>query len=141
MILQTTTEHLFDTTVFIGFLREQDTAGQLVSQAVETMTNKVSYSAFTEFELWCGIRGQWTEESHTELLDLFIGRPLSSAILRQASYLYQPFIANAKKQVRVPGIGDCVIAATALYYDLVVVTANEIDFRRLPCKSLFYTTQ
>jgi predicted nucleic acid-binding protein len=128
MITLTHEHYIFDTTVFIDYLKGRPVAQQILRQAQQNGVH-VGYSILTEAELWAGIVGKRTEQEHLRLLRLFTRYNLNVAIARQAGELKARCIAQ--KGGRVPSLNDCLIAATADYYGMVVVTRNTSDFSLL----------
>jgi predicted nucleic acid-binding protein len=57
MILSATTDYLFDTTVFIDYLRNRNGVKQIMNERKTLIAGDVYYSAVTEFESWLGIQG------------------------------------------------------------------------------------
>lgn len=121
MILTMGNKYLFDTTVFIDAMRKRPVARQIIQ---ESLINSIpaGYSIITEAELWSGIRGLRTVEEHIMLLRPFVRYNLNVTIARRAGE-FQARLA-ASRPVTMPDIPDCIIAATAEYYDLVICSKN-----------------
>jgi predicted nucleic acid-binding protein len=118
-------DYLFDTTVFDDYLR-----GRLVAQSIFQQARMgqitIGYSIITEAELWAGIRPPRTFKEHEDLLRPFKRYFINVTIARRAGEL-RADLAKIKHQ-RIPGIADCLIAATGEYYGLTVCSRNTRDF-------------
>ena len=77
----------------------------------------------------------WTVEQHEKVLMYLKRYPLLSRIAKRAGR-YRSSLDQMGLIGGQPGIMDCVIAATAEYYGLVLVTRNPKDFQRLIDKQL-----
>ena len=115
-------KYLFDTSVFIDLLRKRPEGKNLVFQA-HRLRIPVGYSIITETELWVGITGKWTEHEHKLVLRPFTRYFVNVTIARNTGHFY--------RETRQKGVGlaDCLIAATAHYYDLRICTRNEKHFK------------
>jgi predicted nucleic acid-binding protein len=116
-------KYIFDTSVFIDYLRGRTVAKNLHHQ-VRFRNVSVGYSVITTVELWDGITGMWTEEQHIILLKLYRCYFMNKTIARRAGTFHKDLKTIVKK---VPALPDCIIAATAHYYDLTLVSANSRD--------------
>lgn len=120
--------YLFDTTVFLNILWDKPIGRQLFEQS-RAATVFVAYSIITETELWRGIMGTWTEAQHVAILRPYQRYFINVTIARTAGVYYRELKHTFKLQKgSIPGLGDCLIAATAHYYDLRVVSNNRRDF-------------
>jgi len=136
-------KYLLDTSVFVDYLRGKPIAHKII---FDTRTNNVSagYSVITEAELWAGISGFRTEASHIRLIQPFNRYFINVTIARRAGQLKSTINNTIKGQVGVepPGLNDCLIAATAEFHDLIVITRNEKHFKHFVTYSIgmdFYT--
>jgi predicted nucleic acid-binding protein len=120
---------LLDTTVFIDYLRGVGSARKLIADCRDSRI-VAGYSIITEAELWAGITGQQTEESHLILLKPFRRYQLSSIIARRAGAMWLQIKNNQPRGTTLPDITDCLIAATAEFHQLTVVTRNENHFKQ-----------
>lgn len=120
------TDYLFDTSVFIAYFRQDQTAHTLLKQA-SSMSFHIHYSIVTETELWAGIRANRTEAEHIQLLKPFHRLGINVTIARYAGDLLRQF--GTIKHQNVPSPIDCLIAATAHYHQLTVLTKNSSDFK------------
>ncbi|RMF82887.1 MAG: type II toxin-antitoxin system VapC family toxin [Chloroflexi bacterium] len=127
MDLKRGNKYLFDTTVFIGWFRGHSEARKLVHQA-RFQNIFVAYSIITEAELWAGIRDLRTPEQHIALLKPFHRYFINVTIARRGGELRSLLAQSGIAKGRVPGIADCIIAATAEYYELTVCSKNTRDF-------------
>jgi predicted nucleic acid-binding protein len=118
-------DYLFDTTVFVDYLQKRSIAQKIFKQ-IPVKNLLVGYSIVTEAELWAGIKPPRTVEEHVIILKPFKRMNINVAIARRAGEL-RSHIATQKWQ-RIPGIVDCLIAATAEYYGLTICSRNSRDF-------------
>lgn len=126
-------KYLYDTSVFIHFMRGVPAAKTLIEDAVQS-TQSASYSIITEVELWHGVSGVKDAKRHKQLLRPFSRLDLNVVIARRAGGLLRQ---HYKDGVRV---ADAIIAATAIHHNLIVVTSNKKHFEPLlpQLKCLFY---
>lgn len=137
MILSTTSKYLFDTNVFVLYLRGNPGLKQIMYECRFMAHDGIYYSVITEYELWIGIKGTRTEMPHKDILRYFTHKPLTRTILRNAAYLFQPYFDRAKRgEGGIPSPFDCMIAATALAHNMIVLSNNTRDFRVLGCRVL-----
>jgi predicted nucleic acid-binding protein len=80
----------------------------------------------TEAELWAGIKASHTPKDYEELLAPFKRYCIDVAIARRAGELSAPL--GATKVQRIPGIADCILAATAEHHGLTVCSRNTQAF-------------
>ncbi|MBI4321525.1 MAG: type II toxin-antitoxin system VapC family toxin [Chloroflexi bacterium] len=106
---------IVDTDILIDFLRGQPGAkkffGQLIAQSV------VCCSAITVAELHAGMR-EWEEQATRDLTGGLVVLPVTQEIAEKAGRL--------KRYARgfAPGLGDCLVAATAILEDVPLATTN-----------------
>jgi predicted nucleic acid-binding protein len=117
--------YLFDTTVFIDYLRQRQVAHEIFKQ-VRLNQLSVGYSILTEAELWAGIRGKEDSKNYLDLLKPFKRYTINTIIARRAGLL-RAEIGKQKGQ-SIPGMVDCLIAATAEYHNLTACSRNTRDF-------------
>lgn len=127
MSLKSNYKYLFDTSVFIHVLRGNQSAQKLMSQS-QTLGISVGYSILTEYELWVGIynSSRWTEKQHKILLRPFKRYLINTRITHRAGEMRGKLMRAGVQSG--PQLVDCVIAATAEFYGLIVVTDNTNDF-------------
>ncbi len=104
---------LLDTDVFVDHLRG--------ARGLWTGGQQVAYSVITRCELFAGRRSE--ESMVAVLLGPFVEIPVDRSIAEMAGR----FRRNLKVR-----IADALIGATALQYDLTLVTRNVRDFRAIP---------
>ena len=116
--------YLFDTTVYIDLLHQRQMGKNLHYQA-RHLRIFAAYSIITEVELWSYIHGFWTEAQHVIILRPYRRYFLNVTIARDGSRFYAQFkyVDNLQGK-KLPGINDCLIAATARFYDLRLVSKN-----------------
>jgi predicted nucleic acid-binding protein len=122
--------YLLDTTVFIDYLRGRPSAKKIIFDT-RSPTIEAGYSIITEAELWAGVRNFRTEEQHKLILQPFKRYFINVTIARQAGLIKVQIdqVVKGIKGESSPGLLDCMIAATAQYYDLKVFTNNSQHFK------------
>ncbi len=120
---------LIDTSVIIDFLRKKDKEGTLLYKLAE---NDLYVSIITHTELYSG-KSIWEKtQAKEELEKLFSGITIFSLI---------PELSQKAGKIKAyhhdRNILDCIIAATALYHDLDLVTLNIKDFENIPGVQIF----
>lgn len=120
--------YLFDTCVYIDLLHGREIGKSLHNQARYAQIS-VGYSIITEAELWQGIGGLRTEAQHTDILRAYKRYFMNVTVARNAGRFWRELrhVDKLPKQ-DMPGLADCLIAATAHYYDLRLVTNNTRHF-------------
>jgi predicted nucleic acid-binding protein len=112
---------LVDTDVCIDFLRETKYAGTLLRKWLAK--GLLSISAVTHLELYAGIRKG--EESATgAFLDLMVTIPVDETIARSAGGI----IRNLKSKGMTMSPSDAIIAASALFMNVPLITNNISDY-------------
>ena len=130
MILKPTDNYLFDTTVFIDSYRGRTGGRRIIRQSREREI-RVSYSFITFLEMRIHQLEDWNRSDPFQLLRNFVMLGLNPEILDLADHYEQALKAAnraRRRQLSLPGIGDCVIAATAYTNQLRVVTRNRRHF-------------
>jgi len=113
---------LLDTTVLVDVLRSRQNRRSLLAQLVEG-GHSLATAAINIAELYAGMRAG--EESRTEaFLCGLAWYPLTAAIARRAGSLKSTW---ARKGVTL-SLADMIVAATALEYQLTLMTDNRKDF-------------
>lgn len=123
-ILTTTNKYLFDTSVFIEILRNRKPAITL-NREKRFAQIFVGYSIITETELWQGMVGSRTIAQHTALLRLYHRYPINVTIARNAGLYWRDFYQNGLRGRNLPPMADCLIAATAKFHDLRLVSSDK----------------
>lgn len=118
--------YLFDTTVFIDFYRKRAAGLRLIEQVAERgLDAGISFISLLELQL--PTRGNWTQSYQFQLLRYFPMYGCEPNLLERAEqYERELRMANQgrREKLSLPGIPDCIIAATARRYDLRVVTRD-----------------
>ncbi|MCY4009963.1 MAG: PIN domain-containing protein [Chloroflexi bacterium] len=130
MILKPTNSYLLDTTVFIDSYRRRPIGRQILLQSLEPKYN-VSYSFITFLELGVQERRNWVESDLFRSLRNFLMHGLKPKILDLADHYQDALLAAnraRKRRLSLPGMGDCIIAATAYTNQLCVITRNRRHF-------------
>lgn len=116
--------YLFDTCVFIDILRNREPAKTFYYQT-RFQSIFVGYSLISETELWKGITGLRTEEQHLKILKVYHRYFLNVTIARDAGKYWRQFYhQDGLKGGDLPSMEDCIIAATASFYGLRLLTSN-----------------
>jgi len=116
--------YLFDTCVFIEILRNRKPAKDFHYQR-RFWQVYVGYSIISETELWKGLKGFRTEHQHLILLKAYRRYFINVTIARNAGLYWQSLYDEFKKnKTPLPPLEDCIIAATAKFYDLRLVTSD-----------------
>lgn len=122
------TKMLVDTSVIIDFLRQKNKAQTLFYSLAQ---DEPAVSIVTHSELYSG-KSVWQKKSVQEELEvIFSGLtclPLTEQISMKAGQLRAQYNVS---------LFDCIIAATALWHDLPLVTLNTKDFSRFKGLKLY----
>ncbi len=125
---------IFDTGVFIDFRRNfpGSRAGEWITAAISGNIAG-SVSLITDLELWIGAVKPEDKISHKKLLREFRRLDITLAIGRRAADLVRPHWKDRTYPRKLP---DCIIAATAEYYRLDILTTNPKDYLKLPLNNI-----
>ncbi len=120
----TDTTHLLDTSIFIDYLRGNETAKAWFGNF---STNELAYSVITAAELLAGCRNRREQDIVEKELALYPMIHISGAISQTALEWYRQLHLRH-------GVGflDCLIGASAHHYDLIICTLNDKHFRPFP---------
>ena len=115
---------LLDTSIFIDFLRGNETAKVWIS---DFSTSELAYSVITAAELFAGCRNRREQDIVEKELALYPMIHISGVVSQTALEWYRQFHLSH-------GIGflDCLIGASAQHYGLVICTLNDKHFHPLP---------
>ncbi len=122
---------IFDTTVFIDYLRGRKEVVPLIQAVLDRRVNP-AISIITVVELWAGVKDTKDEKRHKALLLPFRRIQIHSAIAYRAGALAYSFYKNGDKSISLP---DFIIAATAEYLNADIVTRNGKHFQKIPLKN------
>ncbi len=122
---------IFDTTVFIDYLRGRQEVIPFMQDALDRRINP-AISMITVVELWAGIKDTKDEKRHKVLLSPFRRIQIHSAIAYLAGSMAYPFYKNGDKSISIP---DFIIAATAEYLKADIVTRNGKHFQKIPLEN------
>lgn len=127
--------HLIDTDWAIDHLNDNPTATHLIASLEST---GVAISLITYGELYEGVHyGRDSESAKHGLQAFLIDKEivsLSKAIMEQFAIVRGQLSRQDRRQI---GDMDLLIAATAIHYDLTLVTRNRRDFELVPGLRLF----
>ena len=116
---------LVDTSVIIDYLRKQNRQNSILFQAATTYA--LHMSSVTEYELFAGALNEDKRRDLLNVLPFFTVIALTSSEARQAAQIYRTLRSNNQ----LIEIRDILIAATALTFDLPLLTLNEKHFNRI----------
>lgn len=124
--------YLLDTNVFVDYWRNSPTAIQVLNHVL--MNNIHSgYSILTYAELWVGVKDKKSENDHKIMLKPHKLYDLNKAICAKAGYIKRTY-----KQTGI-SLSDAIIAATAEYYNLTVISTNTKHYENIKSiKSISY---
>lgn len=111
---------LLDTSIIIDFLRRNDKEKTLLFQLAK---EELYLSIITHTELYAGKSVWKNKQALAELEDLFSGMKiirLDENISKRAGF--------TKSESKNTSLIDCIIASTAIYYNLELATLNIKDF-------------
>ncbi|WP_257667157.1 type II toxin-antitoxin system VapC family toxin [Parapedobacter tibetensis] len=115
---------IFDTNILIELYR----GNERTREAVLTLATANFYiSAITVAEFLVGARNKQEMRAIRKQLTPYTMLPITEEISAVFINLFQDYSLSHK-----PSIPDTFIAATALYYDLPVLTLNKKDFQYFP---------
>jgi predicted nucleic acid-binding protein len=123
---------IFDTTVFIDYLRGRSEVIPLIQDVLDRRINP-AISIITVVELWAGVKDAKDEKRHKALLSPFRRIQIHSAIAYRAGAMAYSFYKNGDKSISLP---DFIIAATAEYLKADIVTRNGKHFQKLALKDV-----
>ncbi len=110
--------YLFDTDVLIAYLRGYPQAVELLKNLAAQQSDFL-ISPVTVIEIEAGIRDAEKAKTY-ELLDIFD----VCAVDRSIAHLAGSFLRKYRKKGVTLGLGDVIIAATAVTHDLTLITYN-----------------
>lgn len=128
--------HLFDTTFIVDLVNADAGAASLAKKVDEEASPSfISVISLHEYLFGVYFRYQRDKSLLKEKLDSaerdlsrFEPVPLTPEITRLSASMH----AELTRSGKLIGINDIYIAATAIRYDLTLVTRNKVHFRRIP---------
>jgi predicted nucleic acid-binding protein len=121
MNLSTMTDHLLDSGILVRHLRNYPAYVALTNQLAEL--GQLYIATFTRFEIMRGMR-EHEAEGTCRLVDSMVNLPVNPSVADLAGELVRTWQARGI----VLGEGDAIIAATAMCFDLDLVTTNGRHF-------------
>jgi predicted nucleic acid-binding protein len=121
--IQPKNKYLLDTTVFVDYWRRSLTAKGIINSFLQNRSISGGFSILTEAELWCGIKDLQSERDHRIMLRPFSRYSINVLIAHQGGKI--------KAQFKILSLNDAIIAATANYYRLTLITRNANHFKPL----------
>ncbi|WP_409019067.1 type II toxin-antitoxin system VapC family toxin [Dyadobacter sp. CY347] len=116
-------KYLWDTNTAIYFLQQQFPADSEIFIDEIVKNYKVIISAITEIELYC-----WKAASEDDLKVLHAFIEDSTVIELEKEIKIKTAEIRKKHSLKLP---DAIIAATAITYDLILITRNTRDFANI----------
>lgn len=122
-------KYLWDTNIVIYYLQQQFTlqAEKFIDEVIKQ--EKPCISAITEIELLC-----WKTSNESDLIVLH--NFINDCVVIEIEKLIKLKTAEIRKQYRIK-LPDAIIAATAIIYDLTLITHNTSDFKNINQVRLF----
>jgi len=117
---------LYDSDVLIDFLRGAEPAASHLRE--DLLRGRVCVSAMTVFELRAGARSARQQQAVETLLAAIQVVPIDSAVAWRAGDVFRDLKATGQEV----GAADCLIGATCLAHDALLVTRNRRHFERMP---------
>lgn len=133
MLQMTTSKYLFDTCVFIKHLRLQVPAATQWVVRTEKCQIHTSVSTLTLFELLKGANTEQKKRDYKILFSSYSIIPVSRQIAARAAELFRSLPNNTRSS---SFNDDLLIAATAEYLQVDLVTDNLKDFEILPLRNI-----
>ena len=121
---------VFDSDVLIDFLRGHDPGAERVAR--ELVHGVVTITAVSAFELEAGAQTAKSQDAVAKLLDAVAVLPIGAAEARAGGRLF----ADLKARGQEIGMADCLIAATCVARNALLVTRNRRHFGRVPGLSM-----
>ncbi len=116
---------LIDTSIVIEHLRKHDRRRSILFRIVDDYA--LHTSTIVEFELFAGATDSQKRHDVEEILRWCIILPFTSKVADAAATIFQ----DLRRENRLIEMRDIFIAATALAYDLPLLTLNVDHFRRI----------
>ena len=113
--------HLLDTDILIWILRGKSEALEFIHDLMKEEVPAISSLAF--YEVWAGAKVK-ESETITAFLLAFSVLPVTKEITKEGADYYRQY---RSKGITLSTV-DALIAATARYYNLILVTENLLDF-------------
>ena len=120
---------LLDTNACIGHLTGR--APQITARLKTLPPSDVVLCSVVKAELWYGAHKSLKKEQNLATLDVFFAPFASASFDDAAAQVYGRLRAELETRGTLIGPNDLLIAATALAYDLTLVTRNEKEFGRV----------
>jgi predicted nucleic acid-binding protein len=120
---------VIDTNV-VSYIFKRDTRGDLYKPHIEGKLMMIAAQTFAELELM-PLNNNWGS-SHRRELHRYVKKFVFVEVNEEISLLWAKVQAHAKRIGRPISVGDSWIAATALAYDVPLVTHDLNDFKNVP---------
>ena len=121
-------KYLVDSDWVIDYLRGKDEAVDLLRR----MAEEGFVSILTFGEVYQGILFGRDREHHERVFRNFLRGTEVLRLNRSIMRRFAEIRGTLRMQGRIVDVPDLLIAATALYYDLTLITRNLTDFERVP---------
>lgn len=121
---------VYDSDVLIDFLRGAEPAASHVHD--DLLRGRVCVSAMTVFELRAGARSERQQQAVEALLAATQVVPIDGPIAKLAGDWFRELKSTGQET----GAADCLIGATCVLHDALLVTRNRRHFERMPSVKL-----
>ena len=117
-------------TCVVSFLLKNDTRAELYRPHLEVGTKVISFMTLAELYRWSEVR-DWSEHRKAELED-DLSPYVVYGVSRALCHMWAETTDQARRRGHPIDVDDAWIAATALLYDLPLVSNNRRDFTHIP---------
>lgn len=123
--------YLLDTNACIALINDRPSAVREKFRAVLEQRERIALSSVALFELWYGVAKSKLQEKNSERLAVFMS-PFEVLTFDDEDARIAGTIRATLERAGTPiGAYDVLIAGQAVRHDLVLVTANVTEFRRV----------
>ncbi len=123
-------KYLFDTNTCIRFINGRSPGIRVKMLAIDD--SDIGISAIVQAEMFAGSAKSQTPQRSREIQEEFFRRFEVIPFDTQSARLYGDIRGHLERQGTPIGGNDILIAATALAYDLILITHNTREFGRVP---------
>ncbi len=120
--------HLLDTDICIYAMKARDLK---LARKLDALQGKCAISDITAYELFSGVDGYAAPEQRLDIIESLLDRVTVLPFNTAAARIAGPLRFKLKSKGELIGAYDILIAATALSYDLILLTNNVREFKRV----------
>jgi len=125
-------KYLLDTNACIALINGKEPAVRIRLQKALAKDAKVVVSSVVAFELWYGVAKSARPEANARLVETFFAGPVTLLAFEPEDAKVAGQVRAALEAVGKPiGAYDLLIAGQALRHQLMLITANAREFRRV----------